>query len=123
MMRGHGRRVHRPGWRPLPGVSSPASHFGLDLNTCQVVTVIGIPLEMQKGWSPKAPPQLARCSTRGCPYRQVLCAAVGTGADEGLGLWGGAERERAAAWRMGEPQRSFISGLYGEWGGSTPQTC
>jgi transcriptional regulator with XRE-family HTH domain len=31
----------------------------------------------------------------------------------------GAERERTAAWRMGEARRSFVSGLYGECGGST----
>ena len=38
------------------------------------------------------------------------------GSEEGLGHRGGAERERTAAWRMGEPRRSFMSGLYGTVG-------
>jgi hypothetical protein len=34
-------------------------------------------------------------------------------AGEAVGHQGGAERKRTAAWRMGEPRRSFMSELYG----------
>src|SRR5215211_660977 len=38
-----------------------------------------------------------------CPYRRVLCAATGGRAQEGLGRWGGAERQSERP----EPRRTL----------------